>query len=163
MLQAIVAVVGLAVFWTVLHALHSSSKSLPGNSILPIAASRRDHSPTKVTLKDIRLHIHTTAWNSTHDRLSASLRQRDNATTRAALTWFYSAGALAGLLGMLGAVGLLAWTSLRLSGTPLDRRTTASSGFTKRDGGDSFVKPIVSMSSHHRERCRRNVILSFLG
>jgi hypothetical protein len=140
----IAAVASVSILWI---ALHLFSRSTRGN-VLPISASPFQKRHTKVTLKHLYLHVQTTACNRCHEAVSVALRRHDKSKVRWFLTRFYDLGSIVGVLGMLGAFGMLLWTFAGQA-TNLARRTTV--GLAKRHSSPSvhqyrpFIKPIVSM------------------
>ena len=66
---------------------------------------------TRVTLSNLHLGVQSTACNDAHQSLAARLKR---SRWRRPLGLAYDAGSLSGVLGMLGSILLLLWTTLHL-------------------------------------------------
>ena len=105
-----------------------------------------------MTLKCIllQIQIQTTSLNRSHDLISSTLRRRDRANLRRALSSFYNVGITAAVFGTLGAIGMLAWTCVGLAYVALSPAQLSNLSLTKRDIHEPapphsvLVKPIVS-------------------
>ncbi|KAI0770208.1 hypothetical protein C8Q74DRAFT_1274160 [Fomes fomentarius] len=110
----------LSFFWAALYALRQYQRRTHQGSFLPAPrSSAPSTSPdlyrsrqTRVTLRNFHLNVQSTAWNGYHQNATARLKRRDR--WRALLTLAYDIGSVLGLLGMIGSVLLLAWTTVQL-------------------------------------------------
>ena len=111
----------ISVFWLALHAIRSFlSKRTTDSSILPSSTGshlRRSSiswfnaSHVRVTLHAVHLKIETTGFNALHDAWAAQIRKANRALFRRVITAFYDVGSVAGVLGMIAALGLL-WVTV---------------------------------------------------
>lgn len=107
-----------------------------------------DSSNTQISLRNVHLELSTTAWNESHDRLSALFLRRRNLRLKRIVQGFYDVGTVVGVLGMCGGVmGLLwmayagfldafgAWNLGEPSGPPMRKRDLGSPG----EGGSAVL------------------------
>jgi hypothetical protein len=115
-------VAGLVLFWVLLHIFIRSSDEDPALLISPDSRRRSSTPPrsTRWTLHLLSLHISTTALNHLPPALIQPWRKRRRRKLSLVvkdderpLSWFWEVGALAGVLGLLVAQGVLAWAALR--------------------------------------------------
>ncbi|KAI0084668.1 hypothetical protein BDY19DRAFT_970529 [Irpex rosettiformis] len=141
----------ISIFWLALHALHRFlSKRVTNTSILPTSGeshTRRygsswlSKSHIRVTLHAAHLKIETTGLNAFHDAWSSQVRKTSHARFKWIVMVFYDMGSVAGVAGMVFALGLLwvtAWkSSLSILGwgtSAIGTGTASPAGaFTKRD------------------------------
>ena len=161
----------LTLIWATIYAFNYVLKPSRSHSLLPSTASTSHtqraiwtESTTTVVLKGLRLRVHTTACNFSHDTLSTSLGSSSKACLRRVLKQFYDLGPIISLTGMLIALGFLvttgstsavslarrAWVSAPDPSTVppealniLAKRSIDTSRGTKADRSDPFIKPIV--------------------
>ncbi|KAI0354020.1 hypothetical protein OH77DRAFT_1426424 [Trametes cingulata] len=137
----------LSVFWSALYAFRYHRRrarrvsTLPGltSSARPASTELFRSSVTRITLDKCHLRYQSTAWNALHQSSSARLAKRTD--WRTALQLVYDVGSLLGVLGMLGSVLLLVWTTLQLASTLYAGSTHVGShvsagGIRKRDFND---------------------------
>lgn len=102
----------LTFIWLVIHVLNKflliRSRDL---SLLPTASFGSRIPTTRIFLKKLHLRVQTTAWNRHHEKLAARLAGKQSLKAKTLLAGFYDAGSALGLLGMIGAIGLLLWTT----------------------------------------------------
>ena len=177
----------LSTFWGLLHLLRYHRRRTARSTFLP-APSAAGHSTspdlfktrtTHITLHALHLGLASTAWNGAHTRLCTRVRRSS------ALARVYDVGAVLGVLGMCGAVGLLLWTAVRMVGGVWEGYTVAgdheqegqtSGVLHKRDftegeesvrsgpGGRAPLQLIVSTSIPKlSSRCRTTTRTSTLG
>ncbi|KAI9068996.1 hypothetical protein FKP32DRAFT_1671751 [Trametes sanguinea] len=111
----------LVVFWAALYALRYYRRrnrritTLPSltSSSWPASTELFKSAVTRITLSKLHLRYQSTAWNALHQSSSARLAKRTE--WRRALQLVYDIGSVLGVLGMLGSVLLLAWTSIQLA------------------------------------------------
>lgn len=104
----------LLIFWAIVYALYYLIHPTQQSSLLP-TFSRRSAVSTQVVLTKFHLRVQTTSWNLRHDILSTTLARKQNLKLKKSLQHVYDAGSVLGVIGMLGAVGLLLWTTGQLS------------------------------------------------
>jgi hypothetical protein len=104
----------LALLWAIIYAVNKRRQEKPGRIPLPVySVSRTPVAKYQVQLKPLHLIIETTAFNQTHDKFAWTLVR--NPTLKDALKSFYGFGAVSGIIGMFGGVGMLVWTTWKLS------------------------------------------------
>lgn len=104
----------LALLWAVIYVVNKRRREKHGRLPLPIyGVSRPQAAKYLVKLRPLHLIVETTAFNQTHDKFSWSLLR--NPPLKDGLKLFYCFGAVLGIVGMLGGVGMLVWTALKLS------------------------------------------------
>lgn len=104
----------LALLWAIIYAVNKRRQEKPGRIPLPVySVSRTPVAKYQVQLKPLHLIIETTAFNQTHDKFAWTLLR--NPTLKDALKSFYGFGAVSGIVGMFGGVGMLVWTTWKLS------------------------------------------------
>lgn len=69
---------------------------------------------TRVILDKVHLRVESTAWNVRHNALSLWLSKTRSTAVKGFLLVLYDAGSIVGVIGMLTAMSLLGWTSVRL-------------------------------------------------
>ena len=115
----------LSSFWGALYLLRqyrrrtaAAGRLLPAPSAVGSSTSLEllKTRTTRIALKNCHLSLSSTAWNATHQRTTARLRRRG----QGALALAYDAGSVLGVLGMVGAVVLLAWTAAGALGGVVD-------------------------------------------
>ena len=117
-------VITLTLVWIAIHGLShllNLLRSRPSLLPAPFLRSRRPsavwHSPSfKVVLQKLHIRVETTALNSKHSAFVDLLARNQSWARR--LMLFYDLGAVFGVLGMIGSLGLLMW-SYREMGVPL--------------------------------------------
>ncbi|KAI0635430.1 hypothetical protein C8Q77DRAFT_1108050 [Trametes polyzona] len=122
----------LVVFWVLLYALRESLLRARRISALPsLTSSARAPSTelfrsscTRITLDRCHLRYQSTAWNALHQSSLARLAKRGD--WRRALQGAYDVGSVLGILGMLGSVSLLLWTTAQLFASVYNSSTTSS-------------------------------------
>lgn len=112
----------LLLLWTIIHGAKYFLQRRKPQSLLP--ASREANSlgrrrnyfwesrTTQVILNKFHLRVQTSAWNSRHDILSKAIAVRPGARLRPAVTYFYNAGCVMGVLGTVISLGLLVWNCI---------------------------------------------------
>ena len=104
----------LTLLWAIIYAFNKRRKEKHGRLPLPVyGVSRPQAAKYLVKLRPLHLTVETTAFNQTHDKFSWSLLR--NPPLKNGLKLFYSFGAALGIVGMLGGVAALVWTTLKLS------------------------------------------------
>ena len=122
----------LALLWAIIYAVNNRRRGKPGRLPLPAYYTPRTQTARyQVQLRPLHLIVETTAFNQTHDKFVWTLLR--NPALKDILESFYDFGAALGVIGMLGGVGMLLWTTWKLSylllTTPL-----VGDGLVKRDG-----------------------------
>ncbi|KAG6826261.1 hypothetical protein H0H92_000525 [Tricholoma furcatifolium] len=146
-----------------IYALNYFLRPSRNNSILPSnrhsQRSSWTESSTTVVLKGLHLRIQTTAWNLSHDLLAESFNNGRKASLCRVMRWFYDAGTVVSLIGMVIAFGFLLTTSgmsvislaRKIGGSPAvevpvihaKRSLDVFSGSAAPSTSDSFIKPII--------------------
>ncbi|KAI0325561.1 hypothetical protein GY45DRAFT_1330103 [Cubamyces sp. BRFM 1775] len=134
----------LSLFWAALYGFRHYRRRTQRKSTLPsLTSSIRPTSTdlfksptTRITLQNFHLRYHSTAWNALHQSSTARLAKRTE--WRFVLQSVYDMGSLLGVLGMLGSVALLLWTTIQLSSSLYSRPShfedaSQSQVFSKRD------------------------------
>lgn len=163
----------LSLIWAVIYVFYYLLLHIQSRSLLPVpfSSGRRriwDNTSTQLILNNLHLRVQTTTWNFQHDALSSRLASRRPSHARTFLSYFYNAGCIFGVVGLVGAIGLLFWNcgkmgSLLLENIfpeslhhqtsnptiiPVKRGLEAVSLLPAKDGGygspKSYLKPIVS-------------------
>lgn len=137
-------VFALALFWIALYALRhrrarahriSTLPSLTSSARGPASTELFRSPATRITLDTCHLRYSSTAWNALHQSSTARLAKRGD--WRRVLQLAYDVGSVLGVLGMLGSVLLLLWTTVQLSGSLYTRseysHISGASGIRKRD------------------------------
>ncbi|OSD07677.1 hypothetical protein PYCCODRAFT_1401627 [Trametes coccinea BRFM310] len=144
------ASIWLLALWSALYALRYYRRrnrritTLPSltSSSWPASTELFKSPVTRITLNNLHLRYQSSAWNALHQSSSARLSKRTE--WRRALQLVYDIGSALGVLGMLGSVLLLAWTSVQLAASLFVQSTRPNTpeqrhGFAKRelseDGG----------------------------
>ncbi|KAH7890390.1 hypothetical protein F5I97DRAFT_1799357 [Phlebopus sp. FC_14] len=130
--------------WLVIHAFKHSSKR--SNPVLPLSQGRRQI--TDVTVRNLNLRVKTQAFNALHDGLSNFLLSGASRQLRQAFLWFYDLGSFLSAIGMLVALGLLAWTTITLSASVLEQRSATTSGVLSKRGTELLGDSSRTSSSH---------------
>lgn len=161
----------ITALWLVIYTLdrlcnHDSNgpRNLPLPVGVPSTRLRSSTSSTHIIIQHLHLRIQTNAFNKLHQRLCARFANRRFALAKKSLTVFYDAGSMFGVLGMLGALGIVIWTAgdlvRLLFGWNFTLLVEAGSGYGKRSldavaaptmqthksSSGSLLKPIVSNS-----------------
>ncbi|KAL1939309.1 hypothetical protein VTO73DRAFT_10112 [Trametes versicolor] len=137
-------VFALALFWIALYALRhrrarahriSTLPSLTSSARGPASTELFRSPATRITLDTCHLRYSSTAWNALHQSSTARLAKRGD--WRRVLQLAYDVGSVLGVLGMLGSVLLLLWTTVQLSGSLYTRsgylHASGINGIRKRD------------------------------
>ena len=104
----------LALLWAVIYAVNKRRQEKPSRIPLPVyGTSRAQGAQYQVKLRPFHVIIETTAFNQTHDKFAWTLLR--NPASKGVLRPFYGFGAALGVIGMLGGVGMLVWTTWKLS------------------------------------------------
>ncbi|KAI0755061.1 peptidase family M50-domain-containing protein [Daedaleopsis nitida] len=111
----------LSVFWAALYGLRHRWRRTHSGSFLPApSSSTPSTSPelfrtrdVRVTLRNFHLNIQSTAWNTHHQYAVARLKRTGR--WRGFMVSTYDAGSAFGILGMLGSILLLVWTTIGLA------------------------------------------------
>lgn len=121
----------LALLWTIIYAVNKRRQGKLSRPPLPAYYTPRAQAVKyQVQLRPLHLIIETTAFNQTHDKLAWSLLR--NPGSKDFLKAFYGFGAALGVTGMLGGVGMLVWTTWKLSYLLLTTPRVGD-GLVKRD------------------------------
>jgi hypothetical protein len=122
----------LALLWAIIYAVNKRRQEKHSRLPLPVyGVSRTQVANYHVKLRPLHLIIETTAFNQTHDKFSWTLLR--NPPLKRSLKLLYTFGAVLGIVGMLGGVGALAWTTLKLSYLLLSSTSPDRDGLVKRD------------------------------
>ncbi|KAH9942695.1 hypothetical protein B0H21DRAFT_750382 [Amylocystis lapponica] len=115
-------VVGLALSWLAIHLARrcahrrASHASLPGAHSRSIRGSRWSASTHwQVSAHQLSIRVQTTAFNDLHDLVTAALAKPHNLRWRSLLSRFYDVGSVLGVVGLVGALCILIWTTARLA------------------------------------------------
>ncbi|KAI0368501.1 hypothetical protein BV20DRAFT_1022387 [Pilatotrama ljubarskyi] len=131
-------VFSLSVFWTALYALRFYRRRTRRISTLPTLTSSASpastelfrSSATRITLINCHLRYQSSAWNALHQ--SSSARLAKSTASRSVLQLVYDVGTVLGVLGILGSVLLLVWTTAQLASSlytrSVDRNLPSNSG-----------------------------------
>ena len=104
----------LALLWAIIYAVNKHRQEKPSRLPLPVYGTPRTQSAKyQVKLRPFHLIVETTAFNQTHDKFAWTLLR--NPALKDVLKSFYGFGAALGVIGTLGGVGMLAWTTWKLS------------------------------------------------
>ena len=104
----------LALLWAIIYAVNKRRQEKPGRLPLPVYGTPRAQAAQyQVKLRPLHLTVETTAFNQIHDKFAWTLLR--NPALKNALRSFYGFGAALCIIGMLGGVGMLVWTTWRLS------------------------------------------------
>ena len=103
----------LALLWAIIYAVNKRRQRKPTRLPLPAYSISRTQAKYQVQLRPLHLIVETTAFNQTHDKFAWTLLR--NPVLKALLKSFYGFGAALGVTGMLGGVGMLLWTTWKLS------------------------------------------------
>ncbi|TBU34171.1 hypothetical protein BD311DRAFT_651235 [Dichomitus squalens] len=164
----------LSLFWAVLYALrHYRRRRTSNAAFLPAPTSSTKSlscellrsRTTRITLSKFHIGVYSTAFNNVHQHFAARLK---HSRWKRLLGFAYDAGSLLGVLGMLGSVLLLLWTTLHLvssahvikipiSSAPrtfhkreeLVGETSLSSENSSRDAPLQLIIPGVTTPLHH--------------
>ncbi|KAI0644139.1 hypothetical protein C8Q79DRAFT_1002094 [Trametes meyenii] len=117
----------LSAFWSGLYALRYYRNRSRRISTLPTLTPATwpsstelfRSSATRITLSKCHLRYQSTAWNALHQSSSARLIKRGD--WRRALRFAYDVGTALGVLGMVGSVLLLVWTTMQLASSIYSR------------------------------------------
>lgn len=121
----------LVLLWAVIYAVNKRRREKPGRLPLPVYGTPRTHAVQyQVKLRPFHLTVETTAFNQTHDKFAWTLLR--NPALKDVLRSFYGFGAALCVIGMLGGVGMLVWTTWKLSYLLLVT-PPAGDGLVKRD------------------------------
>lgn len=153
----------LLLVWTIIYGANYFVQHHTAKSLLPTprganSFGRRrnffwDTRTTQIILNKLHLRVQTSAWNSWHDTLSKAVAPRPgSARLRSALTYFYNAGCVMGVLGTAISLGLLLWNCAQAA-PPLIHGILAPSSpgpLLKRGAeviakADPVIKPIVCL------------------
>ncbi|KAJ6504274.1 hypothetical protein C8R47DRAFT_1104935 [Mycena vitilis] len=114
----------LLLVWAIIYGANYFLQHRTSPSLLPTSRGasslgrRRNHlwdsRTTQVVLSKLHVRVQTSAWNSSHDRLSNAIAARPSTRLRPALTYFYNAGCILGVLGTAISLGLLGWNCTRV-------------------------------------------------
>ena len=133
----------LSVFWALLYAFRHFRRRSSKQSLLPspTSSSKSQSSDllrtptTRITLSNFHLGLHSTAFNPLLHHFATRLK---SSRWRKLLNLVYDTGSALGVLGMLGSIVLLIWTTLQLfSSVNLNR--------------DKIHFPSAVLSFHKRE------------
>lgn len=116
----------LSSFWAALYILRHYRRRSTKAFFLPAPSSSAPSSSpdiystrsTRVTLRNFHLNIESTACNTLHQITSIVLKRHPRWRALGALA--YDLGSVFGVLGMLGSVILLAWTTFKLGASSAD-------------------------------------------
>lgn len=141
----------LALLWAIIYAVNRRRRETSNRLSLPAyRVSRTQAAKYQVKLRPLHLIIETTALNHTHDKFAWTLLR--NPALKDALKHFYGFGAVLGIIGMFSGVGMLVWTTWKLSylllSTPPTRDGLVKRGLTPshlQESGLPFYL-IVSLS-----------------
>ena len=104
----------LALLWAIIYAVNKRRQEKPNRLSLPVYGTPRTQaSQCQVRLRPLHLIVETTAFNQTHDKFAWTLLR--NPVLKDVLKSFYGFGAALGVIGMFCAVGMLVWTTWKLS------------------------------------------------
>ena len=121
----------LALLWAIIYAVSKRRQEKSNRLSLPLyGLSRTPAAKYQVKLRPLHLIIETTAFNHTHDKFAWTLLR--NPALKNALKLFYGLGAVMGIVGVFSGVGMLIWTTWRLSYLLLSAPPTRG-GLVKRD------------------------------
>ena len=121
----------LALFWTIIYAANKRRQGKSGGLPLPAYHTpRMQAAKYQVQLKPFHLIVETTAFNQIHDKFAWTLLR--NPALKRVLKYFYGFGAALGVAGLLGGVGMLLWTTWKLSCLLL-ATSLPGGGLAKRD------------------------------
>lgn len=148
--------IAVLIFWSLLHVFNRLLRRKNQRVVLPSNLSkRRFGNRIDASLRYVHLHIQTTSCNPLHDRFTALLASKRYKQCNTALSWFYSFGCLAAVVGLIGACIILLWTSWSLAWNTVkvpnqktstlhshEKRDTVHS--TSRSQGWYTIEPIVS-------------------
>jgi S2P endopeptidase len=156
----------LCLIWAAIHALHYMLKPR-AQYLLPSPLNHGSNhgrslwhtSTTRVIVKNLYLRVQTTAWNLHHDVLASKLSSSRRTYLRMSLQFFYNTGCVMGILGMIGAFGILLWTCGE-TGRSLVRRLMDDSG--RQQGSSSRLMPRDAMSLSQINEINRQSSGSFL-
>lgn len=172
-------VFALSVFWIALYALRhrrarahriSTLPSLTSSARGPASTELFRSPATRITLDTCHLRYSSTAWNALHQSSTARLAKRGD--WRRVLQLAYDVGSVLGVLGMLGSVLLLLWTTVQLSSSLYTRsgysHTSGHSGISKRDiieddglTSETHAAPALQLIVSLQLRSRMDHILLF--
>lgn len=148
----------LSFFWAALYALRQYQRRTHQGSFLPAPrSSAPSTSPdlyrsrqTRVTLRNFHLNVQSTTLNGFHQNATARLKRRDR--WRALLTFAYDIGSVLGLLGMIGSVLLLGWTTVQLglSWCSHPTQSNISPEYKSLHKRDAFTDDVPTMSQDSR-------------
>ena len=121
----------LALLWAIIYAVNKRRQEKPNRLSLPVYGTPRTQaSQCQVRLRPLHLIVETTAFNQTHDKFAWTLLR--NPVLKDVLKSFYGFGAALGVIGMFCAVGMLVWTTWKLSYLLL-ATPPAGNGLVKRN------------------------------
>lgn len=104
----------LVLLWAIIYAVNKRQRGKPNRLPLPAYYTPRSQAVKyQVQLRPFHLIIETTTFNPTHDKFAWTLLR--NPALKDVLKSFYGFGAALGIIGMLGGVGILVWTTAKLS------------------------------------------------
>lgn len=122
----------IALLWAIIYVVDKRRREKLNHIPLPVyGAPRTQAAQCQVKLRPLHLIVETTAFNQTHDKFAWALLR--NPALKGALRSFYGLGAALGVVGMLGGVGMLAWTTWKLSYLLLLATPPSGDGLVKRD------------------------------
>jgi len=104
----------LALLWAIIYAVNKRRQEKSIRPPLPIYGTPRTQAAQyQVKFRLFHLVVETTAFNQAHDKFAWTLIR--NPGLKDVLRSFYNFGAVLGVIGMLGGVGTLVWTTWKLS------------------------------------------------
>lgn len=104
----------LVLLWAIIYAVNKRRQGQSCRLSLPVYGNLRTQAARcQVKLRPLHLIIETTAFNQIHDKFAWTLLR--NPALKDVLKSFYDFGAALGVVGMMGGVGMLLWTTWKLS------------------------------------------------
>ncbi|KAJ6551501.1 hypothetical protein B0H19DRAFT_1157941 [Mycena capillaripes] len=148
----------LLLVWTIIHGANYFFQHRTAQSLLPTSRGANLFGPrrnyfwdgrtTQVILNKFHLRVQTSAWNSWHDTFSKTVAVRPGARLRPALTYFYNAGCVMGVLGTAISLGMLLWNCAQAL-PPLIHGTLApsSNALLLKRGAEVVEKAVATHSA----------------
>lgn len=150
----------LALIWAIIYAVNKRRQQKSSRPPLPVHGTQRTQAAQyQIKFRPFHLIVETTAFNQAHDKFAWTLLR--NPALNDVLKSFYDFGAALGVIGMLGGVGTLVWTTWKLSYLLL-ATPPAKDGLVRRDatptlpqsGGLPFYLIVsLPLPSSVRHRC----------